>query len=59
MTELALTHMKHKNETVTEMEMWCDGLRENIECAIKEKRLNDFLVSLSTSLSVKYVGLFI
>ncbi|XP_014480134.1 PREDICTED: gem-associated protein 5 isoform X2 [Dinoponera quadriceps] len=45
--------IRQKNDTVTEMEMWCDGLRQDIECAIKEKRLNDFLVSLSTSLSVK------
>ncbi|XP_025162758.1 gem-associated protein 5 [Harpegnathos saltator] len=45
--------LKYKNDTIIEMDMWCNNLQQNIECAIKEKRLNDFLVSLSTSLSVK------
>lgn len=35
------------------MDLWCDDLRLNLEEAFKEKRLNDFLVSLSASLSMK------
>lgn len=36
------------------MDIWCDNLNQNLEDAAKEKRLNDFLVSLSASLSMKY-----
>ncbi|XP_043490699.1 gem-associated protein 5 [Polistes fuscatus] len=36
---------------VTEMNMWHNNLKENLEIAVKEKRLNDTLVSLSPSLS--------
>lgn len=48
---------KNKHDTVIEIDMWCDNLKENLECAVKEKRLTDFLVSLSASLSMRYVVL--
>lgn len=35
--------------------MWSDNLKQSLEDAAKEKRLNDFLISLSASLSIKYV----
>ncbi|XP_046831428.1 gem-associated protein 5 isoform X2 [Vespa crabro] len=38
---------------VTEIDMWHDNLKENLEIAVKEKRLNDTLISLSPSLSMK------
>ncbi|KAL2748138.1 gem-associated protein 5 isoform X1 [Vespula maculifrons] len=38
---------------VTEINMWHDNLKENLEIAVKEKRLNDTLISLSPSLSMK------
>lgn len=41
------------------MDVWYDNLKQNLEEAAKEKRLNDFLVSLSASLSMKYFFLFI
>ncbi|OAD62256.1 Gem-associated protein 5 [Eufriesea mexicana] len=44
---------KNKYDVVTEMDVWCDNLNQNLEEAAKEKRLNDFLVSLSASLSMK------
>lgn len=37
------------------MDVWCNNLKQNLDEAAKEKRLNDFLVSLSASLSMKYV----
>lgn len=46
------TSQGHYN-TSTEMSVWNCGLRKNLQEAIKEKRLNDFLVSLSVSLSMK------
>lgn len=36
--------------------MWHDNLKENLEIAVKEKRLNDTLISLSPSLSMKLVA---
>ncbi|XP_076292117.1 gem nuclear organelle associated protein rigor mortis isoform X2 [Lasioglossum baleicum] len=44
---------KGKHDVVTEMDVWCDNLKQNLDDAAKENRLNDFLVSLSASLSVK------
>lgn len=41
------------------MDVWCNNLKQNLDEAAKEKRLNDFLVSLSASLSMKYVILSI
>lgn len=49
---------EHRHDIVTEMDMWCNNLQHNLECAAKEKRLNDFLVSLSPNLSIKYVMFF-
>jgi len=40
---------------VTEMNMWCDALENNLICAAKDHQLNDFLISLAPSVSVKYV----
>lgn len=44
---------KNKHNLVTEMDVWCNNLKQNLDEAAKEKRLNDFLVSLSASLSMK------
>ncbi|KAF3428992.1 hypothetical protein E2986_02063 [Frieseomelitta varia] len=44
---------KNCHNLITEMDIWCDNLKQNLEEAAKEKRLNDFLVSLSASLSMK------
>ena len=38
---------------VTEMSLWNNSLRETLQRATKEKRLDDYLVSLSASLSMK------
>lgn len=38
---------------VAEIDMWYGNLKENLETAVKEKRLNPTLVSLSPSLSMK------
>ncbi|XP_076393217.1 gem nuclear organelle associated protein rigor mortis [Megachile rotundata] len=54
-----LTNEKHdhtekgKYDLVTQMDMWSDNLKQNLEEAAKEKRLSDFHVSLSASLSMK------
>ncbi|KAG7201057.1 hypothetical protein KM043_017605 [Ampulex compressa] len=37
----------------TEMDLWRDNLKESLDEAAREKRLNDFLVSLAPSLSMK------
>ncbi|XP_078046192.1 gem nuclear organelle associated protein rigor mortis isoform X2 [Augochlora pura] len=42
-----------RHNVVTEMDVWCDNLKQNLDNAAKENRLNDFLVSLSVSLSMK------
>ncbi|XP_046430819.1 gem-associated protein 5 isoform X1 [Neodiprion fabricii] len=42
-----------QHDTVVEMDLWCDNLKQNLQEATKEKRLNDFLVSLAPSLSYK------
>ncbi|XP_076752197.1 gem-associated protein 5-like isoform X2 [Xylocopa sonorina] len=42
-----------KHNLTTEMDICCDKLEENLEVAATEKRLNDFLVSLAPSLSMK------
>lgn len=53
-------HIERNNyDVITEMDIWYDNLKQNLEEAAKEKRLNDFLVSLSASLSMKYFFLFI
>ncbi|CAK9799473.1 Gem-associated protein 5 [Anthophora quadrimaculata] len=44
---------RSKHDVITEIDLWCDNFKENLEEAVKEKRLNDFLVSLSASLSMK------
>ncbi|CAL7940645.1 unnamed protein product [Xylocopa violacea] len=44
---------KSKHNSVTEMDICCDKLEENLEIAATDKRLDDFLVSLSPSLSMK------
>ncbi|XP_076647950.1 gem nuclear organelle associated protein rigor mortis isoform X2 [Halictus rubicundus] len=44
---------KDRHDVVTEMDVWCDNLKQNLDEAAKENRLNDFLVSLSASLSMK------
>lgn len=43
------------SDAITEMNMWCDDLKNNLICAAKEQQLNDFLVSLAPNVSVKYV----
>ncbi|XP_066583627.1 gem-associated protein 5 isoform X2 [Prorops nasuta] len=52
-TEKTTYMLKEKYNTVTEMDLWNDNLKENLETALKQKRLNDFLVSLAPSLSIK------
>lgn len=53
------THIENNRyDQAAEMDLWGDNLKENLEEAAKEKRLNDFLVSLSASLSMKYAVLF-
>nr|XP_033335076.1 gem-associated protein 5-like [Megalopta genalis]XP_033335077.1 gem-associated protein 5-like [Megalopta genalis]XP_033335078.1 gem-associated protein 5-like [Megalopta genalis]XP_033335079.1 gem-associated protein 5-like [Megalopta genalis]XP_033335080.1 gem-associated protein 5-like [Megalopta genalis] len=42
-----------RHTIVTEMDVWCDNLKQNLDNAAKENRLTDFLVSLSVSLSMK------
>lgn len=42
-------------DAITEMNMWCDDLKNNLICAAKNHQLNDYLVSLAPSISVKYV----
>nr|XP_031838451.1 gem-associated protein 5-like isoform X1 [Nomia melanderi] len=44
---------ERRHNVVTEMDVWCDNLKQNLDEAAKENRLNDFLVSLSASLSMK------
>ncbi|XP_017790259.1 PREDICTED: gem-associated protein 5 [Habropoda laboriosa] len=44
---------KSKYDVITEIDLWCDNFKQNLEEAAKKKRLNDFLVSLSASLSMK------
>ena len=44
---------KNRYDLVTQMDMWSDNLKQNLEEAAKEKRVNDYLVSLSASLSMK------
>ncbi|KAL6431847.1 hypothetical protein ACFW04_007362 [Cataglyphis niger] len=41
------------SNAATEMNMWCDNLRNNLLCAVKDQQLNDFLVSLAPSVSMK------
>ncbi|GAB1867613.1 Gem-associated protein 5 [Camponotus japonicus] len=38
---------------ITEMNMWCENLENNLICAAKDKQLNDFLVSLAPQVSMK------
>ncbi|XP_043268004.1 gem-associated protein 5 [Venturia canescens] len=49
---ISLKSQAHYNMS-TEISMWNNGLRKNLQEAIAEKRLNDFLVSLSAGLSMK------
>ncbi|XP_053999055.1 gem-associated protein 5 isoform X1 [Hylaeus anthracinus] len=44
---------ENRHNVATEMDVWCDNLKQNLEKAAKEKRLNDFIISLSVSLSMK------
>ncbi|KYN08591.1 PREDICTED: gem-associated protein 5 [Cyphomyrmex costatus] len=46
-----LTH--DNSDIVTELNMWCDDLKNNLICATRDKQLNDFLVSLASSISTK------
>lgn len=39
---------------ITEMNMWCENLENNLIRAAKDKQLNDFLVSLAPQVSMKY-----
>jgi len=56
----ALEHRKcGNNNTATEMDIWNGNLQENLMTAVKEYRLNDFLVSLAPSLSMKYIQIFL
>lgn len=44
---------------VTEINLWSGNLKENLEEAIKNKRLNDYIVSLALiepSISIEYVN---
>lgn len=47
------------SNAATEMNMWCDNLRNNLLCAAKDQQLNDFLVSLAPSVSMKYVRILL
>lgn len=40
--------------SITEMNMWCENLENNLICAAKDKQLNDFLISLAPQVSMKY-----
>ncbi|XP_015184665.1 PREDICTED: gem-associated protein 5 [Polistes dominula] len=52
-SEKSVLTTQNNHMAVTEMSMWYGKLEENLEIAVKEKRLNDTLVSLSPSLSMK------
>ncbi|XP_071629250.1 gem-associated protein 5 [Temnothorax longispinosus] len=41
------------SDVVTEMDMWCDDLKNNLISAAKDHQLNDFLVSLAPNVSAK------
>lgn len=48
------SHVAHgQYNMTTEMSLWNNSLRKNLQEATRDKRLNDFLVSLSSSLSMK------
>ncbi|KAK2585095.1 hypothetical protein KPH14_008607 [Odynerus spinipes] len=51
--EKSILTAQGNHTAVTEMNMWHNNLKENLEIAVKEKRLNATLVSLSPSLSMK------
>jgi hypothetical protein len=57
------TGLEHRtcgnNNIATEMDIWSGNLQENLMTAVKEYRLNDFLVSLAPSLSMKYIQIFL
>ncbi|XP_015605680.1 gem-associated protein 5 isoform X2 [Cephus cinctus] len=42
-----------QHNMVTEMDIWTNNLKHNLQEAVKEKRLNDYLVSLAPCLSMK------
>lgn len=44
--------------SITEMNMWCDDLQNDLIYAAKDKQLNDFLVSLAPHVSIKYIRIF-
>ncbi|XP_076243068.1 gem nuclear organelle associated protein rigor mortis [Calliopsis andreniformis] len=44
---------ENRYNTAAEMDMWSDNLKQSLEEAAKQQRLNDFLISLSASLSMK------
>ncbi|XP_058807144.1 gem-associated protein 5-like [Phymastichus coffea] len=58
--EEALEHEKNLLKSigyyniVTEIDLWRGNLKENLEDALKNKRLNDFLVSLAASISMEF-----
>ncbi|XP_029169359.1 gem-associated protein 5-like [Nylanderia fulva] len=41
------------SNTRTEMNIWCGSLQNDLICAAKNQELNDFLVSLASSISMK------
>jgi hypothetical protein len=41
---------------VTEIDLWSDNLKENLNEAMTKKRLNDFLVSLAPKISIESVN---
>ena len=52
-SEKSAHSVEGRHNTATEMDIWCDNLKQSLEEAAQEKRLNDFLISLSASLSMK------
>ncbi|XP_012279688.1 gem-associated protein 5 [Orussus abietinus] len=52
-SEKKIHSSKDQHNIATEMDMWSNNLRKNLESAVKERRLNDYLVSLAPSLSLR------
>ncbi|XP_029169369.1 gem-associated protein 5-like [Nylanderia fulva] len=45
--------IQDSSNAITEMNMWCNNLKNDLASAAKNKKLNDFLVSLASSVSMK------
>ncbi|XP_011499580.1 PREDICTED: gem-associated protein 5 [Ceratosolen solmsi marchali] len=51
--EKNILFLNGQHNVVTEIDLWCDNLMENLHQAMKEKRLSDFLVSLAPAISIE------